>query len=131
MNNNNEKKLTKKMGFFEKIKKNKFYKNTGDDSSGSSGGSTEGIEFDWNLLAQSQLDSPIGPDEKTKTHQEVLPYSIPSGVRDIAKQKEKTYAAQKAKESISKGDRAAQHMHHVETQREMEHGPQGNANPLG
>ena len=101
-----------------------------DEGEGASGGGgTEGIEFDWNLLAQGQLDCPIGPDEAQQQNIDVLPYSIPLGVRDLTQEK-KTYRAQKAETSISKGNKSTQNMYYVESKNQAENGPQANPNPL-
>jgi hypothetical protein len=104
-----------------------------DDTDGGegSGGGSEGIEFDWKLLAQGQLDCPIGPNETQaqKQHKDILPYSLPLGAKDLAQQKD-TYRAQKAKTAISKGDRNTQNMYYLESQNQAENGPQANPNPL-
>ena len=115
-------------GNFKKTAKNKIDNTSREDTSGSGGGS-EGIKFDWSILTEGGLDAPIGPDESRVKNQDVLPYSLPAGIKDLVQNKQ-TYKADKAKTAISKGDRSSQHMYHLESQNEMENGPQGNSRPL-
>lgn len=115
-----------KLGFFQKAKKNT---NNSEEGESGSGGDAGGIAFDWSVLTEGDIDCPIGPDEKQKNHADILPYSLPAGIQDLAKQKD-TYKADKAKTAISKGDRSSQHMYHLESQNEMENGPQSNPRPL-
>ena len=118
-----------KLGFFKKALKRK---NTDDDSGegeGGSGGGSEGIAFDWSVLTEGDIDSPIGPDERQRKNADILPYSLPAGIKDFVKRKD-TYKADKAKTAISKGDRSSQHMYHLESQNEMDNGPQCNPRPL-
>ena len=117
-----------KLGFFAKDQKRKNSDDTGEGDYGSLGGS-EGIAFDWSILTEGDIDCPIGPDERQTKHGDILPYSIPAGIQDLVKQKD-TYKADKAKTAISKGDRSSQHMYHLESQNEMENGPQNNPRPL-
>ena len=125
---NEDKYKKSKLGFFKQAQKRKNSDDTGEGDSGSGGGS-EGIAFDWSILTEGGIDCPIGPNERQTKHGEILPYSMPAGVKDLVQQKD-TYKADKAKTAISKGDRSSHHMYNIESQNEMENGPQNNPRPL-